>query len=106
MDHLIPKNRGGRDSSENMVWSCKNCNVSRKDKGIFEWLGLKEKDNLHRIVAGKYLKQLFDMHEEKETIDTKKEDIKTLCLKCNNKLLCIKWNKVEELTCFCLESIF
>ena len=62
MDHLIPRNRGGSDSADNMVWSCQKCNASRGDKGIFEWLGLKEKDKLHRLVAGKYLKQLFFIH--------------------------------------------
>jgi 5-methylcytosine-specific restriction endonuclease McrA len=54
-DHLIPRNRGGDDSSDNLVLACKSCNSSRGDKGVFEWLGLEKKDGLHRIVAGKYL---------------------------------------------------
>lgn len=41
-DHLIPRNRGGDDSADNMVLACKTCNAARGDKGIFEWLGLKE----------------------------------------------------------------
>jgi hypothetical protein len=63
-DHLIPHNRGGDDSADNLVLACQSCNSSRSDKGIFEWLGLKKKDELHRLVAGKYLKQLFRVHEE------------------------------------------
>jgi hypothetical protein len=55
-DHLIPKSRGGDDSADNVVLACQPCNTSRGEKGIFEWLGLKEKDKLHRLVAGKYLK--------------------------------------------------
>ena len=43
MDHLIPRNRGGNDSADNMVWSCQKCNSSRGDKGVFVWLGLKKK---------------------------------------------------------------
>jgi Zn ribbon nucleic-acid-binding protein len=54
-DHLILKNRGGDNSAYNLVQTCKPCNSSRGDKGIFEWLGLDKKDNLHRLVAGKYL---------------------------------------------------
>ncbi len=54
VDHLIPRSRGGMDVSDNVVLSCQPCNVTRGDKGIFEWLGLKRKDNLHRLVAGKY----------------------------------------------------
>ncbi|MCK9555097.1 HNH endonuclease [bacterium] len=106
MDHLIPKHRGGPDSADNMVWSCRNCNISRGDKGIFVWLGLHEKDNLHRLVAGKYLKQLLDMHEAKGTMDVHKDDIEILCKGCKNKQVCIQWNSEKELTCFCLESIF
>jgi 5-methylcytosine-specific restriction endonuclease McrA len=49
-DHLIPRNRGGDDSADNLVLCCKSCNSSRGDKGVFEWLGLKRKDNLHRLV--------------------------------------------------------
>jgi hypothetical protein len=106
MDHLIPRNKGGNDSADNMVWSCQNCNSSRGDKSVFAWLGLKEKDNLHRLVAGKYLKQLFDLHAEKGTIDTHKDNIENLCKECKNKPVCIKWNKESELTCLCLESFF
>ncbi len=106
MDHLIPRSRGGEDSADNMVWSCRNCNVSRGDNGIFVWLGLKKKDNLHRLVAGKYLKQLFNLHEEKGTMNIHEENIEDLCRECKNKPACIEWDKERELTCFCLESIF
>jgi len=105
-DHLIPRKRGGRDESENLVLSCQPCNASRSDKGIFEWLGLKKKDNLHRLVAGKYLKLLYDLHETKGTLTIDQTTLETLCRVCHNKHSCIEWDKVEELTCFCLESIF
>ena len=51
-DHLIPRSRGGDDSADNVVLACQSCNISRGEKGIFEWFGLKEKDKLHRLVAG------------------------------------------------------
>ena len=105
-DHLIPRARGGPDTGDNMVLSCRTCNISRGDKCIFEWLGLKNKDNLHRLVAGKYLKELFNIHEEKGTLDISIYELKTLCNSCRLPDLCKKWNKVEELTCFCLESVF
>jgi hypothetical protein len=105
-DHLIPRSRGGSDDADNMVWSCKTCNLSRGDKGIYEWLGLKRKDGLHRLVAGKYLKELFDLHEKNGTLDVSKDDVKRLCASCRNKHACLEWGKVEQLTCFCLESIF
>lgn len=104
-DHLIPKNRGGNDSADNLVLSCKSCNSSRGDKGIFEWLGLKNKDSLHRIVAGKYLKELLRIHQENGTLEITKSNINELCSRCPLPEVCKKWNTFHSLTCFCLESI-
>ncbi len=105
-DHLIPKARGGSDSADNLVLSCKTCNTSRNDRGIFEWLGLKKKDSLHRLVAGKYLKELYELHSAKGTLGKSIEELNTLCVNCRNPEVCKEWDKVGELTCFCLESVF
>jgi hypothetical protein len=104
-DHLIPRGRGGDDSSDNLVLACKSCNSSRGDRGVFEWLGLKAKDKLHRLVAGKYLKQLLRIHEELKTIDIHEEHLSQLCGICALPEVCKEWHKVGELTCFCLESV-
>jgi hypothetical protein len=104
-DHLIPKNRGGDDSADNLVQACKSCNSSRGDKGIFEWLGLEKKDNLHRLVAGKYLKELLRIHEERGTFNVTKKDIGDLCEKCPLPDVCAEWDSVGKLSCFCLESV-
>jgi hypothetical protein len=104
-DHLIPRSRGGDDSADNVVLACQLCNKSRGEKGIFEWLGLQEKDKLHRLVAGKYLKQLLTLHEISGTLEISKDQIDQLCKKCLLPKVCERWEKVKELTCFCLESI-
>ena len=106
IDHLIPRSRGGTDSADNTVWSCQTCNASRGDQGVFQWLGLKKKDNLHRLVAGKYLKQLLELHAARGTLDIHKHDITHLCPECRNIATCKRWGKEQELTCFCLESVF
>jgi hypothetical protein len=106
VDHLIPRSRGGCDSADNTVWSCLSCNASRGDQGVFQWLGLKRKDNLHRLVAGKYLKQLLELHEVRGTLDVHKNDIARMCPDCRNGRTCAEWHKEQELTCLCLESIF
>lgn len=106
-DHLIPVSRGGQNVAENMVWSCRNCNLARGNKGIFEWLGLKKKDKLHRLVAGKYLKELFDLHEKQGTLDICRNDLSVkLCPNCHTMHACVEWKTEGKLTCFCLESIF
>ena len=104
-DHLIPRNRGGDDSADNLVLACHSCNASRGDKGIFEWLGLKRKDELHRLVAGKYLKELLRVHETAETLDVSKTELGGLCEGCPLPGVCEEWDSVGELTCFCLESV-
>jgi hypothetical protein len=105
-DHLVPRSRGGMDTSENVVWACRVCNSSRSDRGVFAWLGLKQKDNLHRIVAGKYLKELFVLHERAGTLGVGRDNLTELCGRCRNGEVCAKWRTVHELTCFCLESVF
>jgi len=104
-DHLVPVNKGGDDSADNLVIACQSCNASRGDKGIFEWLGLKEKDKLHRLVAGKYLKQLLALHERAKTLGVTKNAITQLCSTCLLPKVCETWGKTQELTCFCLESV-
>jgi hypothetical protein len=105
-DHLIPKRRGGPDTSNNVVWACRACNASRGDKGVFAWLGLKEKDKLHRIVAGKYLKELHALHERAGTLGVGKGNIAELCERCGNGEVCAIWGTQQKLTCLCLESAF
>ena len=104
-DHLIPHNRGGDDTADNLVLACRSCNTSRGDRGIFEWIGLKKKDNLHRLVAGKYLKQLLKLHEIVGTLEISKKELNQLCRNCSLPQVCEQWAKVNQLTCFCLESI-
>ena len=104
-DHLIPRSRGGDDSADNVVLACQPCNASRGEKGVFEWVGLKEKDKLHRLVAGKYLKQLLTLHEQAGTLEVSKDQITILCARCPLPKVCERWGKVRELTCLCLESI-
>lgn len=105
-DHLVPKSRGGKNSADNLVLSCKTCNTSRGDKGVFEWLGLEKKENLHRLVAGKYLKELHDIHKALGTLEISVLTLETLCKNCRNPEVCKEWESVGELTCLCLESVF
>jgi len=92
-DHLIPRSRGGDDSADNLVLACGQCNISRGEKGIFEWLGLKEKDKVHRLVAGKYLKQLLALHDQAGTIEVSKDQITVLCGRCPLPKVCEDWGK-------------
>lgn len=68
-DHLIPRSKGGPDNAENLVLCCRSCNSSKGNRGLYAWFGVKNKDSLPRIVAGKYLKLLYDLHLQRGTLD-------------------------------------
>ncbi|MCE9584699.1 MAG: HNH endonuclease [Planctomycetes bacterium] len=38
LDHLLPKNSGGPESADNVVWACRTCNSSKKDTDVLRWL--------------------------------------------------------------------
>ncbi|GAB6091720.1 HNH endonuclease [Spirochaeta dissipatitropha] len=57
IDHIIPKNAGGKDSDENLALSCRTCNVSLKSRvNLFD-----EKTKLSRdekiLVIKKYVSE-------------------------------------------------
>ncbi len=106
VDHLIQLNRGGTDNSDNTFLSCPSCLTSRNRRNLFQWLGPMGKDRLHRLVLGSYLKQLFDLHSRKGSLELHKNALGLLCPLCLNASACRELNTFEELTCLCLESAF
>lgn len=44
IDHIIPKSKGGSDVPENLVSACKECNHSKGNKGIDEFLNFSIND--------------------------------------------------------------
>lgn len=37
LDHMLPTVRGGADSSDNVVWSCRPCNSSKGGRDMLQW---------------------------------------------------------------------
>jgi len=101
VDHLIPKSRGGPDIGDNAIQSCRSCNSAKGDKGVYEWYGLERKDSVPRVVAGKYLKLLYRLHEAAGTLDVDRNRLEDLCKICEVGYLCDE----TALTVYCLESI-
>jgi hypothetical protein len=69
LDHIILLSKGGPDIISNQVWACRSCNSSKGDKDVFYWYGLERKEEIPKEVLSKYLKIVFDFHEQKGTLD-------------------------------------
>jgi hypothetical protein len=68
-EHIIPRSRGGPDTIDNMVLACPGCNHEKAARDPFEWYGEERRDELPRLVLGKYLKLVFEFHEAAGTLD-------------------------------------
>ncbi len=78
-EYLLPCCRGGEDVADNVVRVCQACNSSKGAEGLYEWKGLQEKNNHHRIAEGKYLKYLYALHNHGGTLDITLEDCCPCC---------------------------
>lgn len=67
-DHLIPRAKKGADVIDNQVLACRKCNSSKGKKGLYEWYSIDKKDELPRVVEGKYLKLLYEIHKNNGTL--------------------------------------
>lgn len=103
VEHILPRCCGGEDAPENVVMVCKSCNSSKGGKRLYEYGGLNEKDEHHRIAEGKYLKYLYSLHQREGTLDCVAMD---LCPKCDLRSLCEKNDTVGKLSVFCIEGCF
>lgn len=68
-DHIIPLAKIQLTSIDNQVWACKHCNSSKGGRDPFEWYGLERRYEIPRIVLGKYLKLIYEIHERQGTLD-------------------------------------
>ncbi len=101
LEHILPRSRGGRDSTDNAVWVCKKCNSSKSSKRLYEWYELDRRYELPRIAEGKYLKLLYSLHEENGTLD-----ISNVSKLCDCYDLFAKCPEKKKLTVYCLEGVF
>ena len=100
VDHLIPRSLGGPDIGDNAILACKSCNASKSNKGVYEWYGLERRNEIPRVVEGKYLKLLYKLHEKNGTLNKGVATTTQLCEICRLGHLC----KETKFTVYCLEG--
>jgi hypothetical protein len=107
VEHILPLARGGPDTADNAIRACKTCNSKKGAKRLYEWKGLKERDNIPRIAEGKYLKLLYELHDGLGTLKVDKKELTgKMCPRCDEALLCEEAGTVGQLTVYCLEGVF
>ena len=75
IDHIIPKNKGGKDAGENLVWACRKCNASKNDTDLMEWYSKKaEFPPIH--ILRNYMKLVIQYCNDNNLMDN---DVDTSC---------------------------
>ena len=74
VDHLIPRIKGGTDDSDNLIWACRSCNSSKRDKDMLRWMT--DKNMFPPILLlRRYLKIVMRYCEENDLLDQNLEDV-------------------------------
>ena len=68
-EHIIPKAKVVIDEIDNMVLACRACNAAKGGRDPFEWYGTERQYEIPRLVLGKYLKLIYDIHDERGSLD-------------------------------------
>ena len=68
MDHLIPKERGGPESADNIVWACRFCNSSKGPTDLLDWM--QKQDRFPPLLLlRRYLKLAIAFCESKDIMN-------------------------------------
>jgi len=68
VDHLIPRIKGGADESDNLIWACRSCNSSKRDRDMLKWMI--DKNSFPSILLlRRYLKIVMRYCESNEILD-------------------------------------
>ncbi len=50
IEHVLPRSRGGPDITDNVIRACKKCNSGKGGKRLYEWIGMKNKDDVNKRI--------------------------------------------------------
>lgn len=96
LDHIFSQKLGGQDNAENLIFACRTCNSSKGKKDLMEWMNYRGQF-LPLMIIRRYLKLTFSYCIEKELIDKKIEELKSMDLPFKIELLPTNFPNPSEL---------
>jgi len=73
VDHLIPRIKGGADESDNLIWACRSCNSSKRDRDMMKWM-IDRNVFPPILLLRRYLKIVMKYCDSNHLLDLKLED--------------------------------
>lgn len=96
LDHIIPRKKGGPDSGDNLIFSCRKCNSSKGSKDLMEWM--ESKDRFPTIlVLRRYLKLVIRFCSENNLLNKPLSELDTLDLPVSIKKIPLKYPKLKDI---------
>ena len=79
-DHIIPVRIKAPPECDvhqihNLVWCCRTCNSTKGGRDVFTWYGPGRRDEIPRLVEGKFLKLVYRCHECRGTLESTDVDL-------------------------------
>lgn len=69
-EHIVPSSIGGPDNIDNMVRACPPCNLTKGARDPYQWYLVSNKEEIPRLVLGKFLKVAFEKFESLGLLDS------------------------------------
>ena len=95
MDHLIPQIKGGQDGADNLVWACRSCNSSKRDRDVIVWLESKGWEP-SILLLRRYLKLVARYCEENQLLDLPLTEVAAIKLPFQIMALPYKLENIEH----------
>lgn len=73
VDHVISRKRGGSDSGDNLIWSCRSCNSSKGARDLLEWMSQRD-EFPPLLLLRRYLKLAISYSDEDGILDVAIDD--------------------------------
>lgn len=96
LDHIFPKELGGKDAGDNLVYACRSCNSSKGKKDLMEWMDYKNTFP-PLMISRRYLKLVIIYCIENDLMECSVEDLTNQNIPFNIEHIPVSYPKPCEL---------